>query len=318
MSQPTNFHDVVFTCPGDVAIRPTKLDDLQDGEFLVRTLYTAISAGTELTLYNGTNPKTNEGWDIERRLFRGDIEPDKDEIYPMIKGYMESAEVIESRNPDVPVGTIIASSYGHFGARIIRPGDYYVVLPPELDPLLGTFVAHMGPISMNGVLYAADEVHHTLLTSLEGSLDGQRVLVMGAGIVGLLAGMFAKWAGAADVVVIDGIENRLATARALGLATHLADSNMAVTLKDRWTDENPMNTGADLVLQCTGSDYLLHHSFASLREQGTVVDLGFYQQGASNVLFGKEFHHNRLRHICAQIGAIPRGQHGHWTKRRLS
>ena len=317
-NQPTEFTDVVFQSPGHVTTQASNIDELQDGEFLVRTLYTAISAGTELTIYNGTNPKSFEGWDTERRLFRGDVEPDKGEIYPMVKGYMESAEVVESRNLDVAVGTIIASNYGHYGARILKPGDYYVPLPNTLDPLLGTFVAHMGPISLNGILYAADELHHSPLTTLKGSLDNQRILVMGAGIVGLLCGMFAKWAGASDVVIVDGIEERLETARKLGLNAETAAPDLAVTLKDRWTHDNPMDTGADVVIQCTGSDYLLHQSFSCLKEQGSVIDLGFYQQGASNVQFGKEFHHNRLRHICAQIGAIPRGQHGPWTKKRLS
>lgn len=317
-SKPTEFTDVVFQNPGLVCTRTSQTDPLKDGEFLVRTLYSAISAGTELTMYNGTNPKTFEGWDEQRRLFRGDIEPDKNEIYPMVKGYMESAEVIESRNKDVAVGTIIASNYGHYGGRVIRPSDYYVQLPDNLDPLLGTFVAHMGPISLNGILYAADELHHAPIKSLNGSLSGQRILIMGAGIVGLLCGMFAKWAGASDVVIIDGIKERLQTAQKLGLNTETAASDLAVTLKNRWSHDDPMNVGADMVIQCTGSDYLLNQSFACLREQGSVIDLGFYQQGASNVLFGKEFHHNRLRHICAQIGAIPRGQKGHWTKRELS
>jgi threonine dehydrogenase-like Zn-dependent dehydrogenase len=55
-----------------------------------------------------------------------------------------------------------------------------------------------------------------------------------------------------------------------------------------------------------------------LREQGTVVDLGFYQQGTNEVFLGKEFHHNRLRHICAQIGDVPRHQKPGWDKLRLA
>ena len=56
----------------------------------------------------------------------------------------------------------------------------------------------------------------------------------------------------------------------------------------------------------------------SLRPQGTVIDLGFYQGGAPNVQFGEAFHHNGLRHICAQIRRVPRRLANTWDRRRLA
>jgi threonine dehydrogenase-like Zn-dependent dehydrogenase len=62
----------------------------------------------------------------------------------------------------------------------------------------------------------------------------------------------------------------------------------------------------------------LAEAFRSLRVQGTVIDLGFYQSGTNEVFLGKEFHHNCLRHVCAQIGLVPEHQKDLWNRRRLS
>jgi hypothetical protein len=58
-------------------------------------------------------------------------------------------------------------------------------------------------------------------------------------------------------------------------------------------------------------------AFASTRRQGTVIDLAFYDKGAPNLELGREFHHNGLRHLCAQIGHLPRGVDPDWDMDRL-
>jgi threonine dehydrogenase-like Zn-dependent dehydrogenase len=208
--------------------------------------------------------------------------------------------------------------YHHKSGHIAGKDEFVVVLPDGFDPLLGIWVSKMGPICMNGILYAADDTTRMTVQSLKDCLAGQRVAVFGAGMIGLLTGLFAKWAGASEVVIVDSIAERLDTAAKLGLTPLVASVRVPEDIKEKWVAEDAMNTGADIVFQCTGSNYLLQQAFESLREQGVVIDLGFYQQGANHVMFGKEFHHNRLRHICAQIGALPRHQQKDWTKLRLS
>lgn len=315
---PQTMTSVMFAAPKQVRLVETPLPPLKDGEFLVKTLYSAISAGTELTFFHGTNPKISQGWDVKNRLFRSEVEPDIRDVYPKLEGYMESAEVVASRHPDVAVGTRIAACYGHKNFHIVKPGDVWIPLPDELDPRLGVFVAHMGPICMNGILYAADEVQRASITDLKDSLKGQRVMIFGAGTVGLLCGVFARWAGASEVGIVDHIAARLDCAERLGLTPFPASDDLPLEVKTRWVTPDPLDTGADIAVQCTGSDALLSQAFACLREQGVVVDLGFYQQGANLLMLGKEFHHNRLRHVCAQIGALPRHQQAEWNKNRLS
>jgi NADPH:quinone reductase-like Zn-dependent oxidoreductase len=316
---PDTVDELLIVAPGRIGMRSAPVAPLADGQFFVRTLYTGISAGTELTFFAGTNPRLGAGWDGTHRLFRDELEPDPGQTYPLFTGDMESAVVTASRHRDVPVGTRIASMYGHASGQVLADdGPWpWVELPAALDPRLGVWPAHLGPVCLNGILVAADEVCRAPLPTLRESLRGQRVIVFGAGMIGLCCALVARWAGATDVAVVDGVGERLAVARRLGLLAFEGHPGLPLAVKRRWTAEDPLDTGADIALQCSGSDALLGAALACLREQGTVVDLGFYQGGAGGVWFGREFHHNRLRHVCAQIGAVPRRQRGGWDKRRL-
>jgi threonine dehydrogenase-like Zn-dependent dehydrogenase len=72
------------------------------------------------------------------------------------------------------------------------------------------------------------------------------------------------------------------------------------------------------VFQCRGRPSYLALALRSLRPQGSVIDLAFYQEGAGDVRLGEEFHHNGLTVRCAQISRVPRGLAHLWDRRRLS
>jgi len=189
---PSTVTAVVMDAIGSHALLEEPVEELKDGEYFVKTLYSGISAGTELTFFQGTNPKGVEGWDQERRLFRGDMEPDNEDIFPKHEGYMEVGTVVASKNANVRVGTNVAMLYHHQDGYVAGDVDFCVQLPDDFDPILGIWVAKMGPISMNGILYAADEVQRSVVSQIEGSLKDQKVIVFGAGMIGLLCGVFAK------------------------------------------------------------------------------------------------------------------------------
>jgi threonine dehydrogenase-like Zn-dependent dehydrogenase len=194
-----------------------------------------------------------------------------------------------------------------------------VALPPDVPPLLGIYVAQMGPICANGILHADEEALGERVARLGEGLRGKPVVVCGAGVVGLLTALLARWAGAAEVAVIDRAADRLAVAARLELLpVNSAELDPAVFLKQRWQTGDAGDRGADYAFQCSPADALLDLALRCLRPQGTVVDLGFYQGGAANVRFGEVFHHNGLRHICAQIRRVPRRLAGSWNRRRLS
>jgi threonine dehydrogenase-like Zn-dependent dehydrogenase len=318
---------LVVERPGELRIRAEPCADPRDGQFRVETLYSGVSAGTELSYVKGTNALLTTGWDADLGLFR----PGRAGTgYPVTHlGYMQVGRVVATRSPAVDEGDVVAMTYGHRTGYLADPlVDRAVPLPADLDPLLGIYVAHMGPICANGLLHAAADLHGGGARDLADGVRGRRVAVTGAGVVGLLTALFAVHHGAADVVVVDPTPQRRAVAGALGLPTldpgtgeTAGDtgtaSDAAAVLKLRWRHA-PGDRGADVVFQCRGQASALHLALRLLRPQGTVIDLAFYQAGADAVRLGEEFHHNGLGVRCAQIGRVPRGLAHAWDRERLS
>ncbi|MFI7639955.1 zinc-binding dehydrogenase [Nonomuraea sp. NPDC049400] len=302
--------------PGEVCLVQEKLPEIPEGGFMVATTHSGVSAGTELTYVKGTNPYLSSSWDPALGLF---TEGAPSVSYPVRGiGYMQVGLVVETRTRAVSEGALVAMCYGHRTAYVADPmNDRFVALPDDLDPILGVYVAHMGPICANGLLHAAHDLHGPAVQQLGDGVRGRRVAVVGAGVVGLLTACFAMSCDAAEVVVVDETPARLAVAEALGANVLTADDDPAVDLKRRWRHGRD-DRGADLVFQCRGQPRALALGLRLLRPQGTLVDLAFYTRGADEVRLGEEFHHNGLTVRCAQIGRVPRGLSHAWDRERLS
>ena len=298
---------------GELAVVETPEPPLADGRFRAQTLFSGLSAGTELTWYRGTSPYFTAGWDAELGLFEP-VRPAQQ--FPVERlGYMEVARVTDTRTTAVPEGAVVAMAYGHSTVVHGDPLTQHVVpLPAGFDPLLGVYVAHLGPICVNGLLHAAADVGGA---ELADGVRGRLVVVTGGGAIGLLVGLLARVHGAAEVVVVDSTPDRRAAAEALGLQAADDVPELARELKTRWR-HGPGDRGADVVFQCRGQAPALATALRCLRPQGTVVDLAFYTAGADEVALGEEFHHNGLSLRCAQIGRVPRGLAHRWDRRRLS
>ncbi|KUI35642.1 zinc-binding alcohol dehydrogenase [Mycobacterium sp. IS-1496] len=308
---------VVVERPGVVACEPQPSDGaLPEGRFDVATVFSGLSAGTDLSWVKGTNPALHRHWDPDLGLF---LAGEPNAGYPVKRfGYMQVGRVVESRVPSLAAGQLVAMTYGHrsrYRADALR--DRFVVLPDGFDAVLGIYVAHMGPICANGLLHAAADVVGADVRTLGDGVRGRRIAVVGAGVVGLLTALLAAHHGAADVVVLDETAGRRHIAERLGVtALDPADGDPALSVKQRWGRAG--ERGADVVFQCRGRGSALALALRLLRPQGTVIDLAFYQDGCGDVRLGEEFHHNGLSVRCAQIGRVPRGTGHLWNRDRLS
>jgi threonine dehydrogenase-like Zn-dependent dehydrogenase len=308
--------NLVVRGPGEISLEEEELTPVPDGGLLLGTVASGLSAGTELTFLKGDHPALHRHHDPELGLFRP---REGGPSYPVARlGYMEVARVAESRTPAFAVGDLVASPYGHATAHVSDPLREHVVrLPDGLDPVLGVYVAHLGPICANALLHAAADAVGPRVTRLGDGVEGRRVAVVGAGLIGLMTALFAQEHGAEEVAVVDADPRRLEVAERLGFLTLDHDDDPAVTLKARWR-HGRADHGADVVFQCRGRSSALATALRAVRPQGTVVDLAFYTGGADDVRLGEEFHHNGLTLRCAQIGRTPRGTAGHWDRLRLS
>jgi threonine dehydrogenase-like Zn-dependent dehydrogenase len=306
--------NLVVPARGRIEIVDEVLPEVPEGGLLLQTLATGLSAGTELAFVKGDHPGLHSRHDTELALFHRGV---PDQGYPVRRlGYMEVARVAESRTPAYRPGDVLAGAYGHATAHVADPvTEHLVPLPEDLDPLLGVFVAHFGPICANGLLHAAADAGP--VRALGDGVAGRLVLVTGAGPVGLLTALFARFLGAREVAVADADPRRRALAERLGFFPLDLDDDPGRTLKTRWR-HGPGDHGADVVFQCRGKARALHAALRAARPQGSVIDLAFYTEGADAVRLGEEFHHNGLSLRCAQIGRVPRGLAHVWDRHRLS
>jgi threonine dehydrogenase-like Zn-dependent dehydrogenase len=315
---------LVIDGPGRMRIAEDGDEAVADGCFRVDTVASGVSIGTEMTWFRGTNPALRAHWDAELGLFR---RGGPTVGWPVRRfGYMQVGRVVASRFEPLTEDTLVAMAYGHrTGHTAVGLAERAVPLPDGLDPRLGVLVAHMGPICANGLLHAAHDLVGTAARDLGDGVRGREVVVVGGGLVGLLTGLFARAHGAAEVLVVDQSERRLAAASRLELqpvpqpAGDAEEASLAVAelVKQRYR-HGPADRGASVVFQCRGRVAALATALRCARPQGEVVDLAFYDGGAEGLYLGQEFHHNGLALRCAQIGRVPRGLGASWDRERLS
>ncbi|MGH3565764.1 MAG: zinc-dependent alcohol dehydrogenase [Pseudonocardia sp.] len=308
-----------------VGPRRMRLVDLPDqslaaDRFRVDTLASGVSLGTEMSWYRGTNPALRAHWDADLGLFRPGVPAVR---WPVQRfGYMQVGVVTASRFTPIVEGARVAMTYGHrSGHTADGMAERAVVLPDGICDRLGVLVAHMGPICANGLLHAAHDAYGADVRGLGDGVRGREIVIIGAGTVGLLTGLFARAHGAAEVLVIDPTPGRRSAAEGLGLTPLPAhpdgSEDLAEQIKMRY-HHAPGDRGASVVFQCRGQAAALALALRCARPQGVVIDLAFYNGGAGEVAFGEEFHHNGLVLRCAQIGRVPRGLAPTWDRERLS
>ena len=277
-------------------------------------MYTGLSAGTELTFMKRTNPYLHSRWDDHRGVF---IPGEASAHFPVnFLGYMEVGRVSDSRAHGFARGDVVAASWGHKTGHTAHPDhDLLLKLPPGVDPMLGIFVAQMGPIAANGILHADAEQFGAAVPFLGAGVEGRPVLVWGGGTVGLFCALFARAGGASEIVVVDPSPWRQDLARRMGFEAMGEDDAWRLAMA-RW-HHKAGGRGAEIVFLTRARSDSLNLALRALRPQGTVIDLAFYQGGADAVRLGEEFHHNWLSIRCAQIGRVPPGMDRLWDHERL-
>jgi 2-desacetyl-2-hydroxyethyl bacteriochlorophyllide A dehydrogenase len=293
---------VVFTRPRTVDFEAYEDVPLKSHELRVRTWYSGISAGTEMTAYRGSNPYLSKQWDAKNRLFLAFEAPSQP--YPLSGwGYEEVGEVIEV-SPDVTslkVGDIVYGTWGHRTHHILQE-DYANkrIKPDGLDPILAIY-SHLGPIALNGILDANIHV-------------GETVAIFGLGVLGQVIAQLAKLNGA-RVFGVDMIEKRLELAKELGAIEegfNPRDGSPAEKIKVLTSGR-----GADVTIEVSGSASALNEAVRATAYSARVVVLGFFQGEAQGLLLGEEFHHNRISLVCSQISNVDPALSYRWDRIRL-
>lgn len=289
-----------FTGPRTIAFADEDDRALAPNEVRLRTLFSGVSAGTELTGYRGSNPYLAKRWDDERRLFVADgrTEPS----YPLIGwGYEEVGEIIEcGAEAGLEIGQRVWGTWGHRTHRVVS-AEYAQarILPPHVDPIVGIF-SQIGAIALNGILDAQINL-------------GETVAVFGMGVVGQLVSQLARLSGA-RVVAVDLMERRLALAKELGAHELVDGRNGAAEAIKALTN----NRGADICIEASGATPALHEAIRACAYSARTVAMGFFQGEARMLYLGEEFHHNRIDVVCSQISGVSPALKYRWDGLRLA
>lgn len=292
---------LVIDAPRSLAFEDLAEAPLAPNEVRIRTLFSGISAGTEMTQYRGTTPFLHKRWDADRRLFVSGEETSL--TYPVRTfGYEEVGEVVEigAEVSDIPLGAHVFGTWGHRTHHVatleyVRPR----LMPPGLDPILGIF-SHIGAIALNGV--------HDGRVRL-----GETVAVFGLGVLGQIVVQAARQSGA-RVIAIDLHEARLETARAHGAHITLNAGRGDVAAAIRELTEG---RGADVCFEVSGATQALNEAIRAAAYSARVVAMGFFQGAAQGLFLGEEFHHNRINVVCSQISGTDPELKYRWDKLRL-
>ena len=292
---------VSFTAPRTVEVVHEDPPVLGAGDVRIRTLYSGISAGTELTAYRGSNPHLTKRWDPDERLF---VDGATSVEYPVNGwGYEEVGEVVEVGGSvtAVHVGDRIWGIWGH-RSETVQAEEWAAarILPVGSDPRVGIF-SQIGAIALNVILDA--DIH-----------VGETVAVFGLGVPGQIVAQLARLNGA-RVIAVDGIAGRRELARRLGAHEVLDAGAGSVAEAIRILTGG---RGADVCLEVTGNYRALHEAIRAVAYSSRVVAAGFMQGEAAGLRLGEEFHHNRVSLISSQIsGVAPALQH-RWDRYRLA
>lgn len=234
-------------------------------------MYSGVSRGTETLVFRGGVPKSQ--YEVMRAPFQ-----EGDFPWPLKYGYL-NVGVVE-HGPSALLGRHVFCLYPH-QSRFVVPAAAVTVIPdtvpPERAVLAGTVET-----AVNALWDAAP-------------LVGDRIAVVGAGMVGCsVAGVLAGFPGA-RVQLVDVDPARAAVAESFGVG---------FALPDRAEEE------CDLVIHASATEEGLARSLELLAPEGEVVELSWYGDRRVSLPLGESFHSRRLAIRSSQVGSVSPARRG--------
>ena len=259
--------------PGEGVLREAVLPEPGADDVLVRTLCSGVSRGTETLVFRGGVPASQH--DAMRAPFQEGEFPG-----PVKYGYLNVG--IVEHGPVELKGRTVFCLYPH-QTRYVVPASAVTVVPDDVPPgraiLAGTVET-----AVNAVWDAGPQL-------------GDRIAVVGAGMVGASVAKLLAGFPATRVQLVDVDESKAEIAAALGVDFATPDE---------------AEGDCDLVVHASATDAGLTRSLQLLATEGEVVELSWYGDREVRIPLGEHFHSKRLAIRCSQVGMVSparRGRH---------
>jgi threonine dehydrogenase-like Zn-dependent dehydrogenase len=260
--------------PGFGEIRPVTLPAPGRDDVVVRTLWSGVSRGTEALVFRGGVPP--DQYATMRAPFQEGDFPG-----PVKYGYL-SVGAVEQGPPELR-GRTVFCLFPHQTAYVV-PARAVTVVPEDVPPARAVLAGTV-ETAVNALWDAAP-------------LLGDRVTVVGAGMVGCCVARLLSRFPAVQVTLVDVDAGRAAVAAALGV-----DFALPAGAAD----------GRDMVVHTSATSAGLQRSLDLLAPEGTVIDLSWYGDTDVRLSLGGAFHSGRLAIRASQVGTLSPARSGSRT-----
>jgi threonine dehydrogenase-like Zn-dependent dehydrogenase len=259
---------------GQGEIRPESLPEPGPDEMLVRMIASGISRGTERLVWQGRVPESQ--WAAMRAPLQAGDFP-----FPVKYGY--SAVGVAEAGPAALVGRRVFCLHPHQD-RFVAPAALCQVVPDQVP-------------SPRAVLAANMETAVNVLWDAQPRI-GERVLVVGAGVVGLLVGFLLARIPGIDLTVCDPDASRGAVAEKLGA---------------RFAAPEEAPHDCDLIVHASGSPAGLRGALRHAGFEARIVEASWFGDREASLPLGEGFHARRLSLVSSQVGAVAAPMRGRRT-----
>lgn len=292
-----------FTAPRRVELREESLPALGADDVLVETVCSAISAGTEMLVYRGQFPHLADSHDN----ISSDLK------YPCAFGYA-CVGVIRETGTHVDRSLQDKLVFGfapHTSAFICHPSA--LIFPPaSLQADTCSFLPNM-ETAVNLVQDAAP-------------LLGERALVMGQGVIGLLVTSLLKEFPLEALVTSDWYELRRKASLEIGVNDSFDPEQRTPSQKPALSNDVPQpdqkhqvayaQNKFDLTFELSGSPSALNDAIALTTFSGRIIVGSWYGEKKAALDLGGAFHRSRIQLISSQVSTIAPALSGRWDKAR--
>jgi 2-desacetyl-2-hydroxyethyl bacteriochlorophyllide A dehydrogenase len=284
-----------FTAPLSVEVRDTILPEPGPDQVLVKTRYSAVSAGTELLVYRNQLPQSIPLDNTLESL-------QESTRYPLQYGYACVGEVRQTGSAVDPqwLGRRVFSFQPHTSHFLARPQALKQV-PDGVSAKDAVFLPNM----------------ETAVNLVQDGrpLLGERVVVVGQGVVGLLVSAILARYPLSLLAVVEGQADRQELSRSMGADQVLSVSEVA-NFANAIEEGQSGAVGADLVFEVSGDPAALNMAIALCGYASRIVIGSWYGSKAAPIDLGGKAHRNRLQLITSQVSTLAPDLGGRWDKQR--
>jgi NADPH:quinone reductase-like Zn-dependent oxidoreductase len=266
-----------YVTRGRAELRPASLGPAGPQDAVVKTLWSGLSRGTERLVFEG-RVATTDSERMRAPLQEGDFP------YPVKYGYCAVGVVEEG--PSELRGRPVFALHPHQD-RFVAPAAMLAPVPEGLPPRRAVLAANM----------------ETALNALwdAGAGPGDCIVVVGAGVVGLLVGYLATRLPGAEVTMVDIDLSRQAIAKELGC---------------RFRKPLDAPGDADITFHTSATAPGLACALSCAGPEATVVEMSWYGDASVAAPLGLDFHSRRLRLVSSQVGQVSPSRRARWSHRR--